>query len=140
MRIANALIILLLLTSSSAWAGTQSVMQKMGLTSQLCFVQPEVSGRMNVEKSRVTLNNDQSVTLMGGQAACLYVFPDSYSFSIEFLNSERLFPHKSISPKYNATLHKGERTIYEVYPTRSKNWEYTGGWRARLLHHSADKK
>jgi len=140
MRIANALIIILLLASFSAWAGAQSVMQKMGLTSKLCFVQPEVSGRMNVEKSKVNLDNDQSVTLTGGDAACLYVFPGSYSFRVEFLNSERMFSHKSISPKYNTILHKGERTVFEVYPATTKNGDYTGGWRARLLQQDALKK
>ncbi len=139
MRIANALIILLL-ANPIAWAAPKSIMQKMGLTSQLCFVQPEVSGRMNAEESRVALDNDQSVTLMGGDAACLYVFPGSYRFTIEFLNSEHLFPHKSISPKYNAILHKGERTLFEVYPTTTENGEYTGGWRARIIHQNTRTK
>lgn len=139
MRIANALTILLL-ANPIAWAGPQSIMQKMGLTSQLCFVQPEVSGRMNVEESSVALDNDQSVTLMGGEAACLYVFPGSHSFTIEYLNSERLFPNKSKSPKYKTTLHEGERTVFEVYPTMTKSGEYTGGWRARLIHQRAGEK
>ena len=115
------------------------IMQKMDLTSELCFVQPEVSGRMNAEESKVLLNNDQSVTLMGGQAACFYLYPDVYSFRIEFMNSERMFRHKSTSQKYSVTLSKGERAVFEVYPA-TKKWEYTGGWRARPLQQSAHKK
>lgn len=140
MRIANALIALLLLVNPVARARSQSILQKMGLTSRICFIQPEVSGRMNVEESRVALNNDQSVTLMGGQAACLYVFPGSYSFRIEFLNSEHLFRGKSMSSKYNVILRKEERAVFEVYPTTTENGEYTGSWRARLIHQGAYKK
>jgi len=138
MRIANLLVVLLLV-DPAMWARPQSVMQKMDLTSQVCFMQPEVSGRMNVEESRVTLSNYQRVTLMGGQAACLYVYPGDYSFRIEFLNSEGMFHRKSKSPKYKVTLVRGERAVFEVYPT-TRDAEYTGGWRARLIEQNTDKK
>jgi hypothetical protein len=137
MKIANSLIALLLI-SPVLWAKPQSSMQKMGLTSQVCFVQPEVSGRMNVEESRVSLSNYQSVTLMGGETACLYVYPGTNSFRFGFLNSENLFPRKSISLKYDVILKKGKRAVFELYPA-TKNGEYTSGWRARLIQRDTDK-
>ncbi|MGH9780770.1 MAG: hypothetical protein ACRD33_03030 [Candidatus Acidiferrales bacterium] len=111
----------------------------MDLTSQVCFVQPEVSGRMNVEESRVSLSNYQNVTLIGGQAACLYVYPGDYSFQIEFPDSEGLFHRKSKSPKYDVAVRKGERAVFEIYPA-TKDGEYTGGWRARRIEQNANKK
>lgn len=124
--------IVLLATPAILCAKPQSVMQKMDLTSRICFVQPEISGRMNVEQSKVSVSNYQHLTLMGGQAGCLYVFPGDYSFRIEFQDSERLFHRRSESPKYNVTLNKGEIAVFEVYPAM-KNDEYAGAWRARLI-------
>lgn len=128
------LILVLLLVGPELLADRQSVMKKMDLTSQLCFVQPEVSGRMNVEESRVSVNNYQELTLMGGQAGCLYVPSGNYSFRIEFLDSERMFHRKSQSPEYKVGLEAGERAVFEIYPA-TRNDEYSGGWRARLVEH-----
>jgi hypothetical protein len=133
------LVIVLSLVSSRLWAQNPSIMRKVDLTSQVCFLQPEVNGRMNVEKSRVSFSNYQQVTLMGGQAACLYVRPGDYSFRIEFLDSEGVYGRKSKSPEYKIALAEGDRVVYEVYPT-AKGPTYTGGWRARLIEKHASKK
>lgn len=122
------------------WAEPQQTMDKMGLSSQVCFVQPEISGRMNVEESRVSFSNDQHLTLMGGQAACLYVSPGTYDFRIEFLNSEGLFHRKSTSPKYDVTLRKGERTVFQIYPATTKSGEYLGSWLARAIEQRTGKE
>lgn len=136
---ARFLILLLLATPAILLAKPQSIMQKMDLTSEICFVQPEISGRMNVEESRVSLSNYQHLTLMGGEAGCLYVFPGDYSFRIEFQDSERLFHRRSESPKYNVSVSRGERAIFEVYPLM-KNDEYAGAWRARRIRKSTREK
>lgn len=128
-------LIALLATPAILWAKPQSIIQKMDLTSEICFVQPEISGRMNVEESKVSVSNYQDLTLMGGQAACLYVPPGDYSFRIEFQDSERLFHRRSESPKYNVSLSKGERAVFEVYPLM-KNDEWAGAWRARRIRKS----
>jgi hypothetical protein len=130
-KIATLLILLLLIPVALA-AKPQSIMQKMDLTAQVCFVQPEISGRMNLEESIVSLCNYQHLTLMGGPAGCLYVPPGNYSFRIEFPDSEQLFHRKSKSPKYNVALTTGERAVFEVYPAM-KEEEFSGAWRARLI-------
>ena len=137
-KIATLLILLLLVPVTLA-AKPQSIMQKMELTAQVCFVQPEISGRMNVEESMISLSNDQHLTLMGGQAGCLYVPPGNYSFRIEFQDSEQLFHRKSKSPKYNAALSTGERAVFEVYPLM-KDEEFSGAWRARLIQKTTGGK
>lgn len=139
MKKVNAFLALLLMCPV-LWAEPQRTIDKMGLSSQVCFVQPEISGRMNVEESEVSFSNDQHVTLMGGQAACLCVFPGTYVFRIEFLNSEGLFHRKSTSPKYDVSLRKGDRTVFEIYRATTKSGEYLGSWRARAIEQKTGKE
>ena len=120
-------------------AQTSAIMRKFDLTSQVCFVPPEVNGRMNIEKSKVTFSNDQELTLMGGQAACLYVTPGEFSFRIEFLDSEGMFGRRSKSPEYRVDLVGDDRVVYEVYPT-ANGPSYTGGWRVRIIDRHVSKK
>jgi hypothetical protein len=124
--------------TATAQARPQSIMRKMDLTARICFVQPEISGRMNVEESKVSVSNYQKLTLMGGQAGCLYITPGYYTFRIEFQDSEGLFHRKSESPKYNVSVGEGELAIFEVYPA-TKNNEYSGAWRARLMQKGTAK-
>ncbi len=126
------------LAGASLWARASAPMQKLGLASQACFFEPEINGRLNVEQSRVSLSNYQQATLMGGQGACFEVPPGSYSFRIEFLNSQRLFKARSISPEYKFSLARGELAVYEVYPA-TQGHRYTGGWRARLFEKRAGR-
>lgn len=94
---------------------------------------------MNVEESKVSLSNYQNLTLMGGQAGCLYVTPGRYTFRIEFQDSERLFHKKSESPKYNVAVGERESAVFEIYPA-TKNDEWAGAWRARLIQKTIGKE
>jgi hypothetical protein len=104
-----AVLFALMLIATVARGQTQPTLHKMGLTAELCFLHPEDSGRMNVEESRILVSNYQQLTLMGGQAACLYVSPGSCHFQIEFLNSEDMFSGRSVSPIYPVILTPGNR-------------------------------
>ena len=127
-----------LLMFSPPWARASTPMEKLGLSSQACFFEPGINGIMNVEHSRVLLSNSQQATLMGGQGTCFEVPPGSYSFRIEFLNTQGLFKARSMSPEYKLSLAKGELAVYEVYPV-TQGHRYTGGWRARLFEKRAGR-
>lgn len=139
MKIATFLVAVLL-ASPVLGAGQKSIMRKMWLTSQACFVRPEDSGRMNSLHSIISFSNGQKVTLEGGEAACLYLLPGNYSFRIEFPNSQGLFSRKSVSPKYSVRLGEGARVVFAIYPTRTKAEEYAGGWLARRVGQNTRKK
>jgi hypothetical protein len=57
------------LVSSELWAQNPSIMRKVDLTSQVCFLQPKVNGIMNIEKSRVSFEQSPAGDVDGGQAA-----------------------------------------------------------------------
>jgi len=138
MKASVFLMIVGLWAGASLGARASAPMQKLGLSSQACFFEPGINGRLNVEESRVILSNHQQATLRGGQGACFELLPGNYSFRIEFLNTLRLFKAQSISPEYKLSLAQGERAVYEVYPATAGR-RYTGGWRARLFEKRAGR-
>ena len=131
MKTGTLLVVILSFAAAGLRAQTPAAMKKIGLGSGICFVQSEITGRMNIEESMITFSNHQQVGLEGGQAACVYLRPGHYSFQIKFQNAQHLMRKTSVSPAYRVTLGAGEQVFYTIYPT-IKNRRFAGGWRAQM--------
>src|SRR5579859_7300208 len=94
-------------------------MQELGLDAQLCFFRYEDNGRIYIADVKITLSNYQLLTIEGEQAGCFYLMPGAYSFSITSPDPYSGAGGKETwkSPRYKVALVKGERVIYQVFPT-----------------------
>ena len=105
-----------------------------GLTSQLCFERREDEGSMNGHPSTVGVYTklggsipDYSVTLSGGQAACVFVAPGTYTILVssnQFIGPIGDAPstpnaQKCRSLPFHTNLKAKERITLSVWPARS---------------------
>ena len=124
----------MLLVGQRPAARIPTPMRELGLESELCFFRYEDNGRVNIADAKVSLSNYQTVIVEGGQAACFYLLPGTYSFSITSSDPYSGAGGRQTwrSPTYKLAVGKGQGAIYEVYPN-SKGAEYVPGWRAKLV-------
>jgi hypothetical protein len=130
MRTTACLIVLFLLSAHSALGEEPLAIRDLDLTAQMCFLRYEDNGTVNILEAKVALDNYQALVMMGGQAACVYLAPGTYSFSIQSPDPYHSHQKQWRSPSYKVTLAKNDRVLYRVYPTG------TGGystWRAELI-------
>jgi len=89
------------------------------MTCQICFDRPESNGLLNILPSEIILDNWQKIlTLTGGQAACIYLFPGKYTVMVKLLklNADKEQVKYFYSPKYSIHIQDGESIIYEIVP------------------------
>jgi len=122
----------ILLVTNIPWASEYRPSDE-ALSSAICFERPENNGLVNIVPSEIEISNKQTVSLVGGQVACVFVAPGSYSFAIESQNPyepESKGSQKWKSSKVSIHLKGHEKFVFEILPQISGP-SYVGGWVAR---------
>jgi hypothetical protein len=101
--------------------------------ARLCFDRPEDNGGINVLQSWIRVE-DYEVPLIGGQAACLYLQPDSYKVVVT--STVPYDPHSRNAEACKSKLLElelapDEDRTFSIEPATSKDGSYTCGW---LIH------
>jgi hypothetical protein len=99
--------------------------------ARLCFDRPEDNGAINVLQSWIRVE-DYELPVIGGQAACLYLRPGSYTLSVT-----STIPYDPHSRNAEACKSKvleleiapDEDRTFSIEPATSKDGSYTCGWR-----------
>jgi hypothetical protein len=102
------------------------------LSAQICFERFESNGAINAHAMDIRIGNEQRLSLNGGQAACVFLQPGNYVFTIEGCKAYEIDCKKWSSEKYNFSLRKGDSVRYEIYPTHNKHG-YDGFFAAKVL-------
>ncbi len=129
-----ALLLMLQAAISSSWAAAYKPTQK-DLSSQICIERPENNGSVNITASHVVFSNHQELTLIGGQAACLFVAAGVYFFVVQSINPydpESTNSQAWISQEMKVQAKRGGVGIFEVEP-KSEGAAYVGGWIVRPI-------
>jgi hypothetical protein len=98
--------------------------------ARLCFVRPENSGRVNVLESIVHFA-DYRVPLIGGEAACIFVYPGSDDLLITSTSPyepESADEEACKSPVKRLQLTPNENRLFIIWPA-TKGSSYACGWR-----------
>lgn len=98
--------------------------------ARLCFNRPEDNGRMNILESWVRIA-DYRIPLIGGQAACIYVYAGSNELVVT-----STYPYEPSSTDEQACkstplkleLAPNENRMFTIWPATKRN-SYTCGWR-----------
>ncbi|SRR5713101_919827 len=130
-----ALFLLTVSSVSSAWAAPYKPRQG-DLSAQICVERPENNGIVNLVPAHVVFSNNQELTLVGGQVACIFVANGIYSFVVQ--SSDPYNPESTnlkawTSKKIEVHLKRGEVATFEVSP-KSEGAAYIGGWIVKPIH------
>ena len=117
---------------SAGFGMAQCASMQDNLSAKICFERFESNGAINTQESAVKLSNYQSISLIGGQAACIFLEPGDHSFNIESCKSYETPCKQRSSEKYPFRLRKGGAVSFEIYPT-ANGASYTGYFAARRL-------
>jgi len=117
---------------SARFGVAQCASRQGNLSAKICFERFESNGAINTQETVVKLSNYQSISLMGGQAACIFLEPGDHSFNIEFCKAYETPCKQWSSEKYPFRLRKGAAVSFEIYPT-ANGASYTGYFAARRL-------
>lgn len=123
---------LFLLCSSSLLAKSQQTWRED--RAQLCFVRPENNGSMNILESWVRFS-DYNVSLVGGQAVCIFVIPGSDDLRVTSTvpyQLESTDEEACKSPAIRLKLAPNEKRVFFIGPT-DKDESYECGWRIEPL-------
>ncbi len=117
---------------SAGFGMAQCASMQDNLSAKICFERFESNGAINTQESAVKLSNYQSISLIGGRAACIFLVPGDHSFNIESCKAYETPCKQWSSEKYPFRLRKGGAVSFEIYPT-TNGASYTGYFAARRL-------
>ena len=117
---------------SAGFGMAQCASRQDNLSAKICFERFESNGAINTQETVVKLSNYQSISLMGGQAACIFLEPGDHSFNIGSCKAYETPWKQWSSEKYPFRLIKGGTVSFEIYPT-ADGASYTGYFAARRL-------
>lgn len=110
--------------------------QQEVLSSQICVERPENNGIVNIVPAEVVFSNQQRLSLVGGQAGCIFVAVGDYSFGVQSsdpYNPESPNPKAWISTETKVSLKIGAVAAFRVLP-KADGATYVGGWVVESVH------
>jgi hypothetical protein len=105
------------------------------LSSYICIERPENMGLLNIIPTKALFSNEQTLTLTGGEAACIIVSPGKYSFTV---TSPEPYPQTDKgnglwkSDKIELNITKDQMLVFKLVPS-SNDKGYSGKWELQKL-------
>jgi hypothetical protein len=124
-------VLLVLLFAGISYAETMPHRALDGeLNSYICIERPENMGLLNIINTKALFSNEQTITLSGGEAACIIVKPGKYSVTITSANpypaaDQGKDDWKSEKTEFN--ISKDKTVVFKLTPSANDKG-YTGKW------------
>jgi hypothetical protein len=126
------LIVIMTIFLSTTLCMAECLSEQINLSAKICFERFESNGSINIHETVLKLSNYQTVSLIGGQAACVFVEPGEYFFNIETCKPYETSCKTWSSEKYSFKLRTDETISFEIYPTGT-GAAYTGFFAAKRI-------